>query len=127
MFFRYSLPALAWAAFIFFITLMPGKYIPPVSIWDFVAFDKFIHAGVFAVLVILFMYGFVRQYDIKVTRSYPGWIALAICVPYGLMLELMQELLLSDRYFEWYDFMANVAGCVLGIIIFKFVRFKFQS
>jgi VanZ family protein len=121
MFFRYNFPALVWALFIFVITLLPGKYIPPVSIWDFASFDKLVHTGVFAVLLYLFMKGFTKQYAFSFLRSYTAVTAFSICFFYGFLMETMQGLFLVDRYFDIFDVAANSVGCVLGIFIFKFV------
>ena len=126
MFFRYNLPALLWALFILFITLIPGQYIPPASIWDFASFDKVVHFGVFAILIVLLALGFIKQYRFNIFRSKAITIAFSISIPYGIFLEMIQGLWLDDRYFDVYDVIANAIGCILGIIIFKFVRHKLQ-
>ncbi len=124
MFLKHTLPAFLWALFIFILTMMPGKYIPPVNIWDIANLDKLAHLFVFVVLLVLTLYGFLKQDAYKILLSYPMLIAFTLCTAYGFLLEVMQGMLLSDRYFEWYDAVANAAGCVAGIILFKFIPQK---
>lgn len=124
MFFRYNLPALIWGLFILFITLIPGQYVPPISFWDFASWDKLVHLGVFAVLVALCMFGFLKQYRFSVLRFNAATASFLICMPYGLLLEIIQGLWLVDRYFDIYDVVANTIGCVFGIFIYKFVQHK---
>ena len=121
MFLKYNLPAIIWAVVVFILTMMPGKYIPPVNIWDFANLDKLAHLAVFAVLITLALHGFGKQQSYEMLRAHPAGIAFAVCVAYGFLLEVMQGTLLADRYFEWYDAAANAAGCVMGIIFFRFV------
>ncbi len=125
MFFRHNLPALSWALLIFALTLMPGRYIPPVNIWDLANIDKVVHLVLFFVLMILTTCGFARQYRFHQLRLHSIVTAFCLCITYGLLLEIIQGTILTDRHFDLFDAMANSIGCVLGIIIFKFVPIKF--
>jgi len=128
MFLRYNLPALIWAGFIFFLTMMPGKWIPPAGFFEIFHPDKLVHMAVFAVLVVLALYGFIKQQAYQNLRAHPMIIAFVSCSVYGFLLEVMQGTLLSDRYFEWYDATANTAGCGLGLFFFRSVlQKKFQE
>jgi VanZ family protein len=118
--FRFYLPALLWALFILFLTMMPGKYIPPVNIWDFANVDKLVHLFVFMVLMLLLLYAFLRHQLVKAFYLPLLFTAFLICVSYGLLIEIMQGTLLTDRHFELYDALANATGCVLGGILFKY-------
>lgn len=120
MLFRYYLPALLWALFILFMTLTPGKYIPPLDLWGFVNFDKVIHLGVFMVLMLLVLFAFVRH-DQRRTFHLPFLLtAFLICLSYGMLIEIIQGTLLVDRAFELTDALANAAGCLLGGLLFKY-------
>lgn len=118
--FRYYLPALLWALFILVLTLMPGKYIPPVNIWDIANFDKLAHLFVFMVLMLFVLYAFVRHKQSKPFYLPLMLTAFLICVSYGLLIEIMQGTLLVDRHFELYDALANATGCIIGALLFKY-------
>lgn len=45
--------------------------------------------------------------------------ALAFSIPYGGLLELMQEYFYTDRQGSWPDFVANTVGAITGIWLFK--------
>ncbi len=119
------LPPVLWAMVIFLLTMMPGKYVAPANIWDLANFDKLAHAVVFAILAFLSIRLFLKQFWSDGLRSNAILWTFLICASYGLLLETMQGGLLKDRYFEWDDVAANSIGCVLGIIIYKFVE-KYQ-
>ena len=120
MFLKYNFPALLWALVIFILTLMPGKYIPPAGIFEILYPDKLVHMAVFAVLIVLFLFGFLRQDTFRMLRFHPMAIAFTGCVIYGFLLELMQGTLLADRYFEILDAIANAVGCIIGMGVFRF-------
>lgn len=120
MFLKYNLPAFLWAMMILFLTMMPGKFIPPAGIFEILHPDKLVHMAVFAVLVALFLHGFLKQETFLLLRQQRVLIALSGCVLYGFLLEVMQGTMLTDRYFEWLDAAANIIGCVAGIGIFRF-------
>jgi VanZ family protein len=117
---RFYLPALLWALVILFFTMMPGKYIPPVNIWDITNFDKILHLFVFMVLMLLVLYAFLRHQQMKTFYLPVMFTAFFICVSYGMLIEIMQGTFLKDRQFELYDAMANTSGCVLGALLFKY-------
>src|SRR5687768_7181878 len=117
---KYYLPALLWAVVILILTMMPGKYIPPVNIWDIANIDKLAHLFVFAVLMVFLLYGFKKQPQFNRLPSRMLLIAFLLCVFYGLLIEGMQGTLLADRHFELYDALANTIGCLLGGFLFKY-------
>jgi VanZ family protein len=118
---KYYLPAFLWAIVILILTMMPGKYIPPVNIWDLTNIDKLAHLFVFAVLMVLLLYGFQKQTQFNPLPFRMLLIAFFICVSYGLLIEGMQGTLLTDRHFELYDALANAIGCIIGGFLFKYL------
>jgi len=126
MFIKYNLPAILWALVILVLTLMPGKFIPPAGIFEIFHPDKLVHIAVFAVLIALCLYGFLKQQTFAWLRLHPVIIAFSGCVLYGLWLEAMQGTLLADRYFEWMDAAANAIGCGVGAGAFRFFK-PFQT
>lgn len=105
---------LLWALVILVLCLLPGKDLP--SFWwtEILSIDKFVHAGVFAVLVWLLLRSLrLRTPDLPL-RSREVRIALALCIAYGGALEIMQGAFLPDRFADLMDFLANALGCWLS-------------
>ncbi len=103
----YTLPTL-WAAFIAFLCGLPGKDIPHISILELLSFDKFVHGFVFFILVILIYHAVQKTPNSKNALVY----ALCLSIPYGGILEIMQQELFKDRTADLFDFIANTIGCL---------------
>ena len=106
--------ALLWALVILALCALPGKDIPKIWWAEWLSLDKLVHAGVFAVLIVLLIRGLRRHYgqvDLR-SRTVRWWIAG--CIAYGGALEIMQGALLTDRMADLSDFVANSVGCGLG-------------
>lgn len=110
-------PAFVWAAFIFILCSIPGKDIPAADWMQMISLDKWVHAGVFAVLMIFVFHGY-GQYDFARPRYYVSVILLLLAVVYGGITELYQHFFLPDRYADVYDFIANSIGAIIGLLIY---------
>jgi hypothetical protein len=124
MFLRNTAPAFAWATLIFILCSLPGYAIPHYSWTDLISFDKFIHAFLFAVLIIFLLKGFNKQNQFKYLNTHPVLISFLVCVLYGGALELMQNYFFIDRTGDWFDFIANSVGCLIGIPICNSLKKK---
>jgi VanZ family protein len=124
MFLRYNFYALLWAGLIFVLSLLPGKDMPTVTFWELLSFDKVAHMTVYAVFVILLIVGFTKQYTFPKLRGSAIRSAILIAICYGGLLELLQELLMADRFADEMDFLANTIGTALGWGIFHLVYFR---
>jgi VanZ family protein len=122
MFLRYNLPSIIWALVILALCSMPGKSIPKIEWLELLSFDKVVHAGIFFVLQILLMRGFLLQDKFPALKKHYKIIALAICIVYGGALEIMQGTLFSERSGDVLDFIANSAGAVLAVFLFRKVK-----
>ena len=121
LFLKNYLPAFVWAFFIFFLSMMPGKYVAPANIWDLANFDKLGHMFVFLVLMLLSLRGFSKQIHAAPAFRFILTMFL-ICSVYGFLLEVMQGTVSTDRQFDLVDSVANMLGCLLGGVLFKYVR-----
>lgn len=103
-------PPIIWALFIAFLCGLPGRDIPHISFLELLSFDKFVHAGIFFILVILI------QKSYRKTPNKKNAIAYALClsIPYGGILEILQQELFEDRTADLFDFVANTFGCLLA-------------
>ena len=50
--------------------------------------------------------------------------ALLTGIIYGTIIEVLQELLLADRYFDIKDLGANIIGCFIGGLLFSLIYIK---
>jgi VanZ family protein len=123
MFFRYNLFTIIWALLILFLVLMPGKSMPETDIWDMLSFDKLAHMFVFAILTLLMIIGFTKQYTYRTFRFSPVKYALIFSISYGIILESIQ-MLAPDRALEIYDYMANTIGSFTGYGLFYIIYRK---
>lgn len=121
MFLRHMIWSLLWAAIIAFLYFIPGKDMPITSIWDLFQLDKIGHLGVFALFVLITKVGMKRQTRFSRLRQNSTRAALLIAIPYGGVLEFIQGTVSPDRNSDVMDFVANVVGCVLGIVIFRLI------
>jgi len=117
MFLRYNLFGILWAWAILVLTLSPKSALPPTPLWGDITFDKFAHAFVYSILVVLLIIGFKKQFTYSKLKYNAILYALAISIFYGIVLELLQ-IFAKDRYVEVDDISANITGCILGFICF---------
>lgn len=115
---RYFWLPLFWFLVILVLCAMPGKDIPHISFLELLSFDKWVHAGIFFVLAILLVRAVQFTY-VHVAYGVAVWIALAVCIPYGGILEILQGTLFEDRSADLYDFIANSFGAVCGVLLYR--------
>ena len=115
MFLKHTKWALLWALMILILCGIPGKDVPEVSI---VNFDKFVHASLFFVLLLLTVRGFSLQTDVAILHNSPKITAFILCVIYGGTIELMQGAFFIDRTADINDFVANSFGCLVGTLLY---------
>jgi hypothetical protein len=107
--------AILWALIIFGLCSTPGRFIPTTSWLELLSFDKWVHASIFFILVILFVLA------ITIHKQNPKLVYLAILssIAYGGLLEIMQAKVFSERSGDWLDFIANSFGCLMALIFYK--------
>jgi VanZ family protein len=109
------IPGIAWFFLILVLICLPGSKIPPVETWlNDIYFDKWIHAGLFAVLVFLFVHAVFRlQIPLAVKKNLAVKIALAACV-WALTTEFIQKFFIPGRSFDEYDLVADAFGIMIA-------------
>lgn len=90
---------------------LPGSAFPNENWLSKIYFDKLVHLGLFAILVFLWRSAF----DFK-SASY-NWVLLFSALFYGLAVEFIQRYFVPNRDFDLYDVVADVAGGVIGLIV----------
>ena len=97
---------------------MPGQQFP--TLGNLFSFDKLAHLGVFAVLVLLMIVGFTKQYTFLKLQKNAVKYSLIISLCYASILELGQSLI-PDRYANIYDMAFNLIGVMIGYIFFLII------
>lgn len=115
---RPNLPTIIWATVILILCGVPGKDIPHISFLEFLSFDKWVHAGIFFVLVLLAIRGFRLQSKFLALKKYAAFIAVGSSVVYGGLLEILQGTIFTDRSADIYDFVANSFGCFVALLLY---------
>lgn len=118
MFFRYNFFGSCWAILIFVLSIIPGKDLPETEIIDF---DSICHLLFYAVLMLLLVVGFLKQYEYRHFRYHAISFALLGSFVYGVLIEVVQQLFCDERYFDVKDILANFIGSIVGIIMFKII------
>ena len=114
-------PGLICASIIMLLMGLPGKYFPTVvCFWDWLGPDKIVHLMLFGTLPFITLWGYRKLlFDINYPHRKKIFIIIGlISICYGGMTELLQKYLFINRYGSIYDFIADTAGCILGLIFF---------
>lgn len=109
--FRYKATALGWFLLMSFLFVIPGSALPNEGWFYRLHPDKWVHVGLFAVLIFLWRSAF----DWK-SNSY-NFILLLSAAFYGLLVEVVQQQWVPNRSFDVYDVLADMVGSVLGLVV----------
>jgi VanZ family protein len=110
--------ALSWLVMMCILFFLPGSAFPKEDWFSAVYFDKWVHIGLFAVLLFLWRSSF--YWDVK---NY-NFILLTMALLYGLMVEIIQKEWIPNRDFDLFDVAADMAGSFLGLFVWMRVYKK---
>ncbi len=109
--------AILWASLIFVLCAIPGRDLPHSEWLEILQFDKWVHAGMFFILFLLSGRAYLignSSFEIK-----EKLILFVICSAYGILLEVMQDLVFVERSFDKYDAIANAFGALMAFFLFR--------
>ena len=109
--FRYRSVAIAWLIIMCVLFFLPGSDLPQANWLDAIYFDKWVHIGLFAVLIFLWRSSFDLDFN------HYNWVLLLSAILYGLSVEFIQKYWVPNRSFDLYDLLADTTGSVLGLIV----------
>ena len=95
----------------FVLLVLPGSDIPKASFFDLIYFDKWVHIGMFGILMLLWSYPFFKT---NIASVYPFIIIAACVILYGIIMEFVQKFFAFDRSFDLFDILADSVGCLLA-------------
>jgi hypothetical protein len=118
------LPGIAWFFIVLVLTTMPGNDVPKEPWLDGIYFDKWVHAGMFGGLTLLFSWPFYKSnFSSQQRLHYFIKIALAASI-WGLAIEFIQRFYAINRDFDLLDWAADSFGALVAFFICKklFIR-----
>jgi len=118
------LPAFGWLVITFILLVLPGPDVPKISIFELVYFDKWVHIGMFGILMLLWGYPFLRT---NIASQYPFFIVAICVILYGVLMEFVQKLFAFERSFDLFDILADSVGCVLALVWLKYKLKKMKK
>ena len=115
---RNSFPGILCGIFILFLTGLPGSVFPRVK--PIVGIDKVIHIFMYATFSFLCIWGYRKQFisNDKPYQRRALLLTVLISIAYGGLTELMQEFLVPTRTGDWFDFLSDILGTLLGVFVF---------
>ena len=116
--FKKFIPAILWFILVLILIILPGQEIPVIDGWSAwlnkIHFDKFVHAGMFGVMMLLFSLPFQKStFDLNKKKSIYLYITILVCI-WGLATECIQ-LYVPFRSFDLIDWAADSLGAFIGL------------
>ena len=116
--FRLKPVAIGWLILISILFFLPGSTLPKENWFDKIYIDKWVHVGLFAVLIFLWRSSF--NWDIN---SYNLLLLIAAAL-YGFLVEVVQLYWIPNRSFDMYDVLSDVSGSIVGLLVWLSVYKK---
>jgi VanZ family protein len=112
----YYIPAISGAILIFLLSTLIGAKVPLPDSMP-IAPDKLGHLLAYLVLTLALGWGLFKNKRLTTRNT---WLMLLGITTYGMALESIQFIFFPDRYFEWWDMLANLVGVLLAVVIIFF-------
>ncbi len=108
------LPAGLWLIISTVLLTLPGTAFPKEDWLSKIWFDKWVHIGMFFIMVVLFCWGILAKNQFRQKLSQYFLLAAFICLVYGAIMEFVQDNFIPNRGFDTGDIIADAAGCLAG-------------
>ena len=113
-------PVLLWSFIILVLTGVPGNVIPKVgNFWDWIGSDKLAHFLLYGIFTYLLLRNTSKQLSASVLKKKQILLLLLIGIVFAAITEILQAKVFINRNGNWYDFGANVIGCLAGLAIYS--------
>lgn len=111
------LSGIAWLIISTILLTIPGTAFPTENFLDKIFFDKWIHIGLFAILVFLFCWSFSKKQNSGKKLKKIFIVIFSLAVVYGISMEFVQKYFIANRGFELGDIIADMVGAGTGFLI----------
>ena len=110
------LPAIFWFIISTILLTLPGSSFPKNDWLSKIWADKWIHIGLFAIMVFLWCWAMLKIYTAN-KRLKVIFIEVGIAgLIYGIGMEFVQKYFIPFRSFDVGDIIADAAGCIIGVV-----------
>ncbi len=100
--------AVGWILLVSVLCFLPGSAFPESGWLNDIFFDKWVHFGLFLVLLFLWRFQF------PATEGY-SFMLLVLSVLYAFIIEIIQHYYIPNRSFDLGDVVADMAGGIAGV------------
>ncbi len=107
--------ALIWTLLLTILSLFSLSRFPKIK-FGFDSSDKLMHAFFYLALVLIWHLYFYVKFKLVLKKSFLFGIAIVAFV-YGIVIEVLQDVLPYGRSAEWADILANTLGILIASII----------
>jgi VanZ family protein len=116
---RNLLPGILWGIVILILSGVPGNYVPSVfGFLDWISPDKLVHLMMYAVFVFVLLRGLRKQKQQHEISKNLIYSILGIGIAFGGITEVLQNTVFIRRNGNIYDFIADIIGCLIGLMIY---------
>jgi hypothetical protein len=120
--FKKFIPAILWFLLVLFLICLPGQELPELDGWsawlEKIHFDKWIHAGMFGTMMMLFAFPF-RSADLHEEKKKSIYLFIAVLTSiWGLATECIQ-LYIPFRSFDLLDWAADSFGTIIALYMMR--------
>jgi len=122
--FSLFIPAILWFIITTVLLVLPGPDIPSVGFLNKIYFDKWVHAGLFGGMTVLFSFPFIWKFN--ATKKLLIYIAI-VCALYGVAMEYVQKYIAFERDFDYFDMVADGVGCIIGYFVSTFFKRRLEK
>lgn len=122
---KYLLPAIAWLVLSFVLLTLPGSQLPSTNWLSNIGFDKWVHIGMFSIMVFLWCWGIAKSTGKTKQQLKKSFIwVFVISSAFGIAMEYVQENLVVNRSFDVGDIIADIAGAAIGLAYswYRFIK-----
>ena len=115
---RNSIPGILCGIVILILTGLPGSLFPRVK--PTIGLDKVAHILMYAGFTFACLWGYRKQFVSNglAYKKRAVLLAIVISIAYGGLTEMIQEHIVPTRTGDWFDFVADSIGTVLGALVF---------
>ena len=105
-----------WLIISTFLLTIPGKAFPKENWLEKIWFDKWVHIGMFSIMVFLWCWAFLRMNFNNEKLKKIFFLIAVLWLAYGIGMEFVQKYLVVNRSFDNGDIIADGVGCLAGLI-----------
>ena len=115
---RNSIPGILCGIVILILTGLPGSLFPRVK--PAIGIDKVVHIFMYAGFAYACLWGYRKQFvsnGLEYKRK-AVILTVIISIIHGSLTELMQEYFIPKRSGDWFDFLSDIIGTGIGVLVF---------